>query len=163
MNATRQQLMTSVGLLILRLGIGGYMLTHGWGKLKLLLAGEFDALGDPVGLGAPATLVLLVLAEFVCALLVVVGLATRLAAVPLVIAMAVAAFLAHGSDPWTTEQAVGLFMAGETDFPLSKQPALMFLIPFLALIFTGPGGFSIDALLRRRGARSGVTNGQQPN
>lgn len=142
----------STGLAILRLGIGGYMLTHGWGKLQMLIAGEFDAVGDPIGIGGGATLGLLVFAEFGCALLVIVGLLTRLAAVPLVIAMAVAALVAHAGDPWTADQAAQLFMAGETDFPASRQPAMMFLLVFLALVFTGPGRFAIDALIHRRRA-----------
>ena len=74
-------------------------------------------------------------AEFLCALLVMAGLATRLAAIPLVVAMGVAAFVAHGADPWT--------MAAATNG--SKQPALMFLSVFLALVFTGAGGYSLDA------------------
>lgn len=139
--------MNSLGLLILRLGMGGYLLTHGLGKLDILRSGDFSMMGDPIGVGNTATIVLLVLAEFVCALLVMVGLATRLAAVPVVITMAVAAFVAHGSDPWTMEQGAKLFMEGKAQFWGSKQPALMFLIPFLALIFTGPGLFSIDALI----------------
>ncbi|MEX0653042.1 MAG: DoxX family protein [Phycisphaeraceae bacterium] len=147
MQTPREGWMVSTGLLILRLGIGGYMLTHGWGKVGMLRAGNFEMMDDPIGIGDTATLLLLVLAEFVCALLVMIGLATRLAAVPVVIAMAVAAFVAHGGDPWTMDQAVALFMEGETQFPLSKQPALMFLIPFLALVFTGAGRFSIDALI----------------
>ena len=144
MDAPRQALTNSLGLLILRLGVGGYMLTHGWGKLQMLLAGDFDTFGDPIGLGSNLSLVLVVMAEFFGALLVMLGLATRFAAALVVVAMAVAAFVAHARDPWTLEQAFKLFMAGETKFPLSKEPALLYLIPFLALIFTGAGKFSID-------------------
>ena len=35
-------------------------------------------------------------------------------------------------------------------FFLSLFPALLFLIPFLALIFTGAGKFSIDGMICRR-------------
>ena len=157
MEPKRQSTVSSIGLLILRLGIGGYMLTHGWGKLRMLIAGDLDAIGDPIGLGGGLSLVLIVFAEFVCPLLVMVGLATRFAAMPTVIGMAVAAFVVHGSDPWTLDQAARLFMAGETDFPLSKESALLYLVPFLTLVFTGPGGCSIDALIRPR--RGTVGNG----
>ena len=150
MQTQRQAILHSIGLLILRLGMGGYMLTHGWSKLRMMLGGDFDMIGDPIGLGSTVTLVLLVLAEFFCALLVVVGLATRVAGVPVVVAMAVAAFVAHGGDPWTMEEAARRYFAGEADAWSSRQPALMFLIPFLALIFTGAGRFSIDGLIRRR-------------
>ena len=69
------------------------------------------------------------------------------------VAMGVAAFVAHGSDPWSMEEAFKLFAAGQAQLPLSKEPALLFLIPFLALIFTGPGKFSIDALIWPRAAQ----------
>lgn len=153
MEARRQDLTTSIGLLILRLGIGGYMASHGWGKLQMLLAGDFDNFADPIGLGKPLSLVLMVTAEFFCALLVMVGFVTRLAALPVVFGMGVAAFVVHVDDPWSMEEAAKLFLAGQSQSWASKEPALLFLIPFLALIFTGAGRFSIDALIwpRRQG------------
>ena len=38
----------------------------------------------------------------------------------------------------------------------SKEPALLFLVPFLALVFTGAGRFSLDGLIWRhwRGRRA---------
>ena len=141
---------TSIGLLILRIGVGGFMLTHGWGKLQMLLAGDFDKFGDPIGLGNTLSLVLVVAAEFLGALLVALGAATRFAAATVVIAMAVAALVAHGSDPWTMGEGYRLFMSGESKSWASKEPALLYLIPFLALVFTGAGRFSIDGVLTSR-------------
>jgi putative oxidoreductase len=143
MEPQRQGVTTSIGLLILRLGVGGLMLTHGWGKLQMLLAGEFDKFGDPIGLGKEVSLAGIVGAEFVCALLVVFGLGTRLAAAVVVFAMAVAAFVVHANDPWTMGAGA------------SKEPALLFLIPFLALVFAGAGRLSLDHLIwsRRRERR----------
>ncbi len=129
----------AIGLLILRLGAGAYMASHGWFKVQLVMAGDFDKFGDPIGIGPTASLILVAFAEFVCPILIMVGLATRLAAIPTVIAMAVAAFVAHGGDPWTMQP----------DGP-SKEPALMFLIPYLAMIFTGAGALSIDRLIASR-------------
>lgn len=143
-------IVSSIGLLILRLGVGGYLLTHGWGKLQQVLAGEFDSFGDPLGLGSEASLVLATSAEFFCALLVMLGLATRLAAVPVVVTMGVAAFVVHGNDPWTMGEAARLFTAGEADSWASKEPALLYLTAFLALVFTGAGRFSVDGLIRSR-------------
>lgn len=148
METTWQRLGNSTGLLLLRLGVGGYMLTHGWGKLQMLISGaEF---GDPIGLGSKVSLMLIVFAEFVCAILIMAGFFTRLAAVPVVIGMAVAAFVAHGNDPWTAQEGAKLFMEKKSEFPKSKEPALLFLFPFLALCFTGPGLFSIDGLIWKR-------------
>lgn len=149
METSRREKAHAIGLLILRLGIGGYMLNHGWGKLQMLLAGNFEQMGDPIGLGPVVSLVLVTCAEFLCALLVMAGLATRPAAAVIVFSMAVAAFVAHAADPWTMEGAYELFVAGETEFPLSKEPALLFLIPFLSLVFTGAGRYSLDALWSR--------------
>ena len=153
METRRHDTATSLGLLILRLGFAGYLLTHGWGKAQMVLAGSFDQFGDPIGLGPGLSLVLVAFAEFVCAALVLVGLATRLAAIPPVIAMGVAAFVAHGADPWTMGAAAQRFMAGESESWASKQPALMFLTAFLALAFTGAGRYSLDHLVAGRRRR----------
>jgi putative oxidoreductase len=111
------------------------MMTHGWGKLMMLFRGEFDKFGDPLGIGNTMSLIGAAGAEFGCALLVVLGLMTRLAAIPLVFTMSVAAFIVHRADPWTMGAGA------------SKEPAMLFLIPFLALAFTGAGRFSLDAKL----------------
>ena len=139
MEKQQQGFMASLGLLVLRLGAGGFMLSHGWGKLQMLIAGNFDQFADPIGLGKTMSLILIVVAEALCAALVMIGLATRLAAVPTVIAMAVAAFVVHANDPWTMQQEGG-----------SKEPALLFLTAFLTLFFTGAGRFSLDALIGPR-------------
>lgn len=149
-----QSLSSSIGLLVLRLGFGGFMAGHGFGKVQMLVAGEFEKFGDPIGIGSAPSLVLVTFAEFVCALLVVVGLATRLAAVPVVVAMGVAAFVAHGSDPWTMGEGAARFFSGASKSWASKEPALLFLAAFLALFFSGAGNFSVDTMLRRRKAKA---------
>jgi putative oxidoreductase len=146
MDARRQDFFTSIGLLILRVGIGLYLMTHGWGKLQKLLHGEGDKFADPLGIGPTLSQFLAMSAEFFCALLIVIGLATRLATVPIIATMVVAILTVHGQDPWTSG-------AGR-----SKEPAMLYLIPFFALIFTGAGRFSIDGLIwpwwrRRRAER----------
>src|SRR5688572_6632758 len=118
---------TSLGLLVLRLGFGGYMASHGLGKLAMLRAGQSEMMGDPIGIGPLPSLVLVMFAEFACALLVLMGLATRFAAIPIVFAMGVAAFVAHGADPWSSETAAKAFFAGTSKVWFSKEPALLFL------------------------------------
>jgi putative oxidoreductase len=132
------------------------MATHGWGKLQMLLARDFDKFTDPFGVSNAGALVLATLGEFVAPLLVMLGLGTRFAAAFPVVAMGVAAFMVHSADPWSMETAFKDFMAGKTKFPVSKEPALLYLIPFLALVFTGAGRFSIDAMIcaRRAGRRA---------
>src|SRR5262249_42892459 len=93
------------------------------------------------------SLILVMSAEFGCAILVIIGLFTRLAAIPIVIAMGVAAFMAHASDPLSMEEGAKLFASGQATSWASKEPALLFMVPFLALVFTGAGIFSIDGML----------------
>jgi len=125
--------LASLGLLILRLGAGGLLLFgHGWGKVLRYgeIAGRF---ADPIGLGPQVGFALVVFAEVVCSALVMLGLFTRLATIPLLIFFAVAAFIQHVADPW----------------PKRELP-LLFAVPFLALLLTGAGRWSIDALRSRR-------------
>ena len=60
-----------------------------------------------------------------------IGLKTRLASVPLIVTMIVAAFIVHAGDPFA-----------------KKELALVYLVGFLAIFFTGPGEYSVDARLR---------------
>ncbi len=112
----------------MRLASGGMLLGgHGWQKLADFgdVAARFP---DPLGLGSPSfSLALAVFAEVLCALAVIFGAATRFAAIPLVFTMLVAAFLVHGDDPWS-----------------KKEFALLYAVPFLTLVFTGAGKFSVD-------------------
>lgn len=123
----------SWGLLVLRVGVGAMMMfAHGWGKLVNF--GEKSAsFKDPLGVGSEISMALATSAEFFAAFLVIVGLGTRLAAVPLVFTMLMAALVIHADDPWA-----------------KKEFALLYAVPFLALIFTGPGKYSVDAWLTKR-------------
>ena len=158
METERKEISASIGLLILRLGIGGYLITHGWGKLQMLLAGGAGKFGDPIGLGSTLSLALVTTSEFLCAILIILGLATRLAAVPVVITMTVAAFVIHARDPWTMEAAANAFFSGASKTWFSKEPALLYLIPFLSLVFTGGGKLSLDRLLAIHGNRRHATD-----
>ena len=125
--------MRDAGLLLLRAATGLLMLTqHGWGKLQSY-ADKSDTWADPIGLGGPTSLALAIFAELFCSILVVIGLTTRLAAIPLVITMLVAAGIVHWEDP-----------LGKKEF------ALLFLVPFLTLVFTGAGRYSLDGWLAHR-------------
>lgn len=116
-----------LGLLILRLGTGGLMLTHGYPKLLRLFGGEDIAFADPIGLGQGTTLALAVFAEFICAILVIIGLGTRLAVIPLIITMFTAAFVIHAADPFQR-----------------KELALIYLVIFTVLLITGAGKHALD-------------------
>jgi len=117
------------GYLVLRLGAGGTMFwQHGWPKL-MAFSDKVDSFADPFGLGSAFSLVLLLLAEVLCSALVVLGLWTRLAVIPLIIAMAVVVFM----------------VKGDAEFA-EKELAAVYLMSFVVLLFTGSGRFSIDKI-----------------
>lgn len=118
--------------LILRLTLGLLMLSHGIPKLMKLMNGTME-FGDPIGIGVPASLTLTVFAEVVCSLLIVIGLWTRLALIPLIITMAVAVFIVHINDDLGT-----------------MESALMYLLSYSALFLLGSGTYSMDAALKRK-------------
>jgi len=122
-----------LGLLIFRVGFAAIMLTHGWSKLSVVLSGAEVQFADPIGLGMVTSFYLAIFAEFFCAILVVLGLFTRLALLPLIITMAVVVFVVHGADPFS-----------------KQEPGLMFLLAFVFLLFSGPGRFSIDSIIARK-------------
>jgi putative oxidoreductase len=123
----------SLGLLVLRLGMGG-LLFFGHGLPKLARFGErLGSFADPIGLGPQASFLLVLFAEVACAWLVMLGLFTRLAAVPILLFTLVAAFVQHAADPWAR-----------------REVALLFGVPALALVLTGPGRWSLDARLGLR-------------
>ena len=129
---------TDLGLLVLRLGFGLMMLVgHGIPKWQNYAAILEKGFLDPFGMGVGNALTAAVVNETVFAALVAAGLLTRLACIPLVVTMCVAAFIAHGSHP--------IFPSMEA--PVSKEPALVYLIAFTTILFTGPGRFSIDGLM----------------
>ena len=73
-------------LFVARVTIGILMLTHGLPKLQKLMDGNVE-FADPFHMGPTVSLTLTVFAEVVCAFLLVLGLATRLATIPLIITM----------------------------------------------------------------------------
>ena len=138
-----------VGLLILRAG-SGLMMAFGHGMSKMFGEGRFGPSEQMIGgvqkMGLPAPTFFAwcsALAEFVAALLLATGLLTRPAAFVLTINMLVAAFIAHSGAP--------LFATGAGP---AKEMALLYLLPFVTLLLTGPGRFSLDRLIFGR-AESG--------
>lgn len=127
--------LSDTGLLLLRL-FGGLALALGHGLGKLPPSEGF--IGRVGGLGFPAPEVfawLSGLAEFGGGLLLAMGLLTRPAALIIALNMAAAAFLAHAADPFA-----------------GKEKALLFLAIAVCFLLTGPGRFSLDALLNRKPA-----------
>lgn len=121
-----------VGLLVFRVGFGAMMFVHGLGKLQNY-SSLSDKFPDPFGIGSAASLALAVGAEAFASLAVVAGVATRLALVPLIVTMLVAAFHVHAADSFDV-----------------KEKALLFLTGYVGLLLAGPGRFSVDGALACR-------------
>jgi len=117
----------SFATLVLRLGLGIVMLVaHGSDKLRHF--SKFSSgFADPFHIGSVTSLSLDIFAEVFCSCLVILGLFTRLACIPLIIAMTVALLYAHHGD---------VFGPGER--------AVLFLSGFITLLFLGPGKLSLD-------------------
>ena len=125
-----------IAALLLRLGFGLNMLVgHGWGKFLKLFSGEEIQFPSILGLSPTLGLSLAVLGEFVACIFIIIGYKTKYAAVFAIATMAVAAFIAHGSDPW--------FARGEP----SKEMAILYLVGFTSIYFMGSGKFSLDKKL----------------
>ncbi|MFV0564778.1 MAG: DoxX family protein [Flavobacteriaceae bacterium] len=116
----------NLGLLILRLGFSGMMLTHGIPKISSLFESPIK-FADPIGVGETTSLILALIGEVVAPVLVLIGFKTKWATIPVIITMAVDAFVVHANDP------IGV-----------KEKALLYLIGFVAIFFAGPGKYSVD-------------------
>ena len=123
----------NLGLLILRVFIGGALLTHGWGKMFGGLDGFTQAVA---GMGIPAPQVMAFLAAFAesfGAILLAIGLLTRPAAFLIVATMAVAICGAHKGQPFSVQEAAWLYLV----------PALFFLLK-------GAGRWSADWFVSKK-------------
>jgi putative oxidoreductase len=116
----------SFALLILRASFGSMMITHGWPKL-VNFAEKAASFPDPLSIGSKYSMGLTVFAEFFCAILVVLGLGTRFAAIPLMFTMAVASFIINVGDHFG-----------------DKELSLMYLVAFTTVLILGAGNYSLD-------------------
>ncbi len=98
-------------LLLLRLAVGIFMLTHGIGKFYNLFGDDPIKFADPIGVGATASLILAVFSEVFCSILLILGLATRFAAIPLLITMLTAVFIVHANDGFGKQELPMLYSA----------------------------------------------------
>ncbi|MEI9934947.1 MAG: DoxX family protein [Ferruginibacter sp.] len=119
----------NTAMLLLRLGAGILMMHHGYQKLV-----GFGAMKNSfvsfLGLGSSFSLALDIFAEFFCSMFLILGLFTRLATIPLIIAMLFALFEVHSGD---------YFGKGEL--------ASHYLIAYFVLLLVGPGKISVDGLI----------------
>lgn len=118
--------------LLLRLIFGGMFIYFGYGKIEHY--NEYiKGMGDPIGLGKNLSYNLVIFAEFACGILIVLGVLTRIAVIPVFITMIVAYFIVHAKDPF-----------------MVKQSAFIYLVLCLPVFILGSGKYSIDGLIQRK-------------
>ncbi|MDH6253578.1 putative oxidoreductase [Chryseobacterium sp. H1D6B] len=132
-NSNYSSVFRDIILLIVRVFIGFAMLSHGFPKLQMLLAGGKIEFFDFLGLGQQVSLILTIFAEFVCSILLILGLFTRVSLGFLIFTMIIAAFVVHGADPFET-----------------RELSLIYLSVYLLLITFGAGKVSVDHLIEKR-------------
>ena len=121
---------------VARLTIAGVFIETGWGKLHNLqkVIGFFTELGIPAPqLQAP----LVATVEFVCGILLLVGLFTRVASLPLIVSMTVAILTAKKADIHSYSDLFGI-------------EEYLYIVILLWLGAYGAGPISLDAIFAKR-------------
>lgn len=118
-----------IALLIARVGIAVLMLSHGIPKIALFTETPVQFM-DFMGLGAEISLALALFAEIGCSILILLGLGTRIAVIPLIVTMLVAVFIVHGADPFA-----------------KQEMGLHYLIVYIMLLLTGSGKYALDKFI----------------
>jgi putative oxidoreductase len=120
----------NVGVFVLRAALGLLIfINHGFSKLTGFNELQYTFF-DPFHIGHRWSLVLSIFAEVFAALLLVLGLFSRIAAFILLIDLAVAVFMFHKGQP------VKQF-----------EVAIIYLSGFFFLLLSGPGKFSVDGMM----------------
>ena len=117
--------LSSMGLLIMRVGLSIGMWSHGWPKL-VHFSERAPNFVNPFGIGPEATLSLAIMAELLGSIALTVGLFSRLSASALAFSMAIAAYY------------------------FGHELAYIYMLAYIALILTGPGRYSIDQMVYKR-------------
>lgn len=122
-----------VGLLIVRLSVGGLMLFHG--VAKIMHPGSLDFIGGMLGgYGLPAILAYGVyIGEIVAPLMVIVGYKARIGGLLIAINMVVALLLAHSGDFFSLTEHGGWMI----------ELQMFYLLSAMAIVFLGSGSQAI--------------------
>lgn len=123
---------TDLGILLLRLVFGGLFTWHGYDALQ-----HYDLYlsmsKSTIGLDAKLEFNLVVFSQFIGGILIVLGLLTRFAVIPIFVTMSVAFFVAHKNDPF-----------------FQKELPFAYWLFCLVIFVLGSGRFSTDHLLQKR-------------
>ncbi len=121
-----------LGLLLLRLTIGGLMLFHGIHKL---VSGVGFISGMLEGMGLPGFIAYFSLAaELLCSLMIIAGAWTRAAAIVCAGNMAVAILMAHSGQIFSVDPMTGGW---------AIELPMLYLLGAVVLIITGAGKYAV--------------------
>lgn len=134
MNSTQQTLpRIDLGLFFLRI-TGSLLLLYVHGLPKIVhFSEELTRIEDPFGFGPYFSLIPAIVAEVICPILILFGVATRLACVPIVAVLLVAMLVVHPG--WSIAEG---------------QFGWLLLIVFTTLAITGPGAWRVRSRATER-------------
>ncbi len=121
----------NTAILLFRIVIGGLMLKHGYDKLSNFEKGSAEFMNF-MGLGSKLSYGLVIFAEFFCSLLLIMGLFTRFATIPLIITMLVIIFKVGNGDVFGKAEIAALYLGG-----------------YVLLLLVGPGKASVDGMISK--------------
>lgn len=117
------------GMLVLRVVLGILLASHGYSKLISFSTLRYKFMNF-LHMGPTVSLSLVIFAELFCSVFLVLGLFTRFAVIPIIIAMGVVVFVAtHGE----------ILGRGET--------GAIYLAASVTILFCGPGKISVDGMI----------------
>ena len=151
--AIKEDKLRDIGLLVLRLGLGGILIYYGLQKAFGAFDGNgfqlqlqsFEERGFPRWLGSLA-----ILSEFGGSIAVMIGLLTRIGAFGIMCTMAVAAFT--GVNRPGVLEGIWSGVRGAPQ-PVFYPLALMFMAA--AVLLTGPGSISLDSKIFKKKGKKG--------
>lgn len=125
----------NTGMFLFRLTIGALMMMHGYDKLvhfNETVQGFEKMLGNFMGMSPKVSVILTIFAEFFCSILIILGLFTRFAAIPLIICACVIVFKVGKGDIFGNAEIGALYLAG-----------------YILLLLVGPGKASVDGMISK--------------
>lgn len=138
-----QPINVSAGILLIRVVIGVLMAFYGYQKLinfETMAASDFWAKEVSfLGMTGKTPLALTIFAEFFCSLLLILGLFTRLALIPLIICMGyIVACVAKFEVIYSGDNGIEM------------NTAFVYFIIYIGILLTGPGNYSLDYKIANR-------------
>jgi putative oxidoreductase len=138
-----QPINLSLSILLFRIIIGVLVAFYGYHKLinfETMAASDFWAKEVSfLGMTGKIPLALTIFAEFFCSLLLLIGLFTRLALIPLLICMGYIFVCIYKFE---------IISSGDNGTEISS--AFVYFIIYLGIYFTGPGNYSLDYKIANR-------------